>query len=151
LIVDARFPYEFDGGHIRTAVNVPSVVPMRLLFEEFQDCNACVVFHCEFSENRGPAMMGHWRHHDRCVNFGESPLLSFPVLYLLEGGYKRFYRECPDMCVGGYVPMRDQRFVRNGELRRSHSMYLSGGLNERSPPPRSLSCLGALSTEFTGF
>lgn len=65
-VIDCRYPYEFEGGHIRGAENlytheqiinelvnikteVPKVVPegpMRNI----------IVFHCEFSSERGPKL-----------------------------------------------------------------------------------------------
>lgn len=65
-VIDCRYPYEFEGGHIRGAINLythdqimtelvniktetPEVVPegpMRNI----------IVFHCEFSSERGPKL-----------------------------------------------------------------------------------------------
>jgi M-phase inducer tyrosine phosphatase len=121
LIADARFEYEYTGGHIEGSLNVRSVAQMKDLFDEFRECSACVVFHCEFSKNRGPTLMHAFRDHDRRKNY--YPHLDFPDIFLLDGGYKRFYDESRDLCTGGYVPMREQSFVASGELRRSHSLY----------------------------
>jgi M-phase inducer tyrosine phosphatase len=126
LIVDARFDYEWEGGHIKGSYNARSIADLKDLFQEYRDCNACVVFHCEFSKERGPSMMKAFRQHDRCVNNDRYPEVNFPSLFLLEGGYRQFYHECPDLCEGGYVPMREERFVRSGALRRSFSEYMEG-------------------------
>lgn len=65
-VIDCRYPYEFEGGHIRGAHNLythdqimnelmnsktdaPKVIPdgpMRNI----------IVFHCEFSSERGPKL-----------------------------------------------------------------------------------------------
>jgi hypothetical protein len=134
VIVDARFDYEYAGGHISGSVNVRSKADMERLFAQFRGRSACVVFHCEFSANRGPALMRHFREHDRRENIERYPFLDYPTIYLLEGGYSLFFEECPHLCDGGYVPMRDPRFIQNGELKRSHSAY---GLRERRPRQRS--------------
>jgi M-phase inducer tyrosine phosphatase len=130
LIIDARFDYEHAGGHIKESQNIRSVAQMKRLFEQFRDCNVCVVFHCEFSQNRGPNLMHRFRDHDRLENIARYPTLDYPTIYLLQGGYSRFFEECPDLCDGGYVPMREARFVRSGALMRSHSRYASDGLCE---------------------
>jgi hypothetical protein len=133
--VDARFEYEFSGGCIRGSRNVRSVAAMKALFDEFRQSNLPVVFHCEFSKNRGPALMHRFREHDRRENLKHYPALDFPGVFLLEGGYARFYEECRDDCEGGYVSMRDPRFVQSGKLRRSHTLYVSSGLAGTSTRP----------------
>jgi hypothetical protein len=136
LIVDARFEYEHDGGHIKRSQNIRSIAQMKTVYDEFRDCDACVVFHCEFSQNRGPTLMQRFREHDRRKNIDRFPALDYPVVYLLQGGYCRFFADCPDLCDGGYVPMREPRCVKSGELKRSYSMYASGGLMGTAHQPR---------------
>jgi hypothetical protein len=123
LVIDARFEYEHKGGKISNAINVRSAAQMELVYTEFADCNIALVFHCEFSQNRGPTLMRAFREYDRIANFGRYPHLTYPHVFLLSGGYNRFYTELPEMCVGGYVPMRAPDFVESGELLRSHSSY----------------------------
>lgn len=57
-VIDCRYPYEFDGGHIQGALNIYTKEQcMELLRQEtstdFQDRHI-LVFHCEFSSERGP-------------------------------------------------------------------------------------------------
>jgi M-phase inducer tyrosine phosphatase len=136
IIIDARFDYEFAGGHINGAMNVRSIADMKAFFQQFQECQPSLVFHCEFSKSRGPTRMRHFREHDRQVNLEHYPTLTYPTIYLLEGGYSQFYRECPDLCTGGYVTMRDPTFVSSGDLRKSHSSYFADGLGEVKMRPR---------------
>jgi M-phase inducer tyrosine phosphatase len=123
LIVDARFEYEYHGGHIRGSKNIRSFADMKDFYDDFRGCNACVIFHCEFSRHRGPTLMRGFRDHDRRTNLTHYPKLDFPDVRLLEGGYSRFHNECPDLCDGGYVAMQDRAFELSGELKRSHSRY----------------------------
>lgn len=125
LILDARFDYEFKGGHITSAINVKTQDDMQIIFERYRASgkNVLVVFHCEFSRSRGPTLLHAFREYDRRVNFASYPDVCYPNICLLEGGYKQFYTENPDLCVGGYVPMRHPSHVKNGDLRRSHSAY----------------------------
>ena len=51
-----------------------------------------IVFHCEFSMHRGPQMYNLMRQTDRKINENRYPLLFYPEIYLLEGGYKDFYK-----------------------------------------------------------
>lgn len=124
-VVDARFDYEFFGGHISSAINITSRHKLSNFFtaHESEGKDSCIVFHCEFSKNRGPKLMSLFREIDRKMNFAQYPHLSFPNVYLLEGGYKLFYSRFPDLCTGGYCPMRDEHHVLNGDLRRCHSEY----------------------------
>ena len=36
--------------------------------------------------------------------------MFFPEMYILEGGYKDFWTEFPQLCSGGYLPMADKNF-----------------------------------------
>ncbi|XP_064377294.1 M-phase inducer phosphatase 3 isoform X8 [Dromaius novaehollandiae] len=114
-ILDCRYPYEYKGGHIKGAVNfhrqedifefflkkplLPSVPQKRLI----------LVFHCEFSSERGPKMCRYLREEDRAMN--EYPALHYPELYVLKGGYKEFFPEYKDLCEPqSYCPMHHQDF-----------------------------------------
>ncbi|KAL7977820.1 hypothetical protein Chor_010772 [Crotalus horridus] len=98
LIIDCRFPYEYEGGHIKGAVNLP-------LEEDVEDFllktpiasssggrRVVVVFHCEFSSERAPRMCRFVRERDRLGN--QYPSLHYPELYILKGGYKDFFLKC---------------------------------------------------------
>lgn len=122
LIIDCRFPYEYNGGHIISAQNVNTRRHLFNLFDKYKDTNTWVIFHCEFSQDRGPRFMNLFREYDRKVN--EYPKLSFPYIFVLDGGYCRFIKEHKDLCHGGYIAMRDKNFVTNGELKRSNSLYV---------------------------
>ncbi|XP_045565325.1 M-phase inducer phosphatase 1 isoform X1 [Salmo salar] len=65
-----------------------------------------IVFHCEFSSERGPRLCHYLRELDRVLHASLYPLLFYPELYLLEGGYRHFYSCYPELCEPrGYVPM----------------------------------------------
>ena len=81
------------------------------------------VFHCEFSVNRGPYMAQIFRGFDRELNKEKYPELFYPNIYILDGGYKKFFAEYSDFCDGGYVPMRDEEHKLNGDLVKSTSQY----------------------------
>lgn len=59
------------------------VVPSR------PDRRVILVFHCEFSSERGPRMCRFVRQRDRDVN--DYPRLHYPELYVLKDGYKDFF------------------------------------------------------------
>ena len=52
-----------------------------------------VVFHCEFSQKRGPRAFRALRNTDRQKNLKTWPRLDFPEIYILEGGYSAFFSE----------------------------------------------------------
>jgi hypothetical protein len=125
LIIDASFQDECEGGDITGSRNVRSIAHLKELFREYRECNVCVVFHSEFSQNRGPTMMRALREYDRSSNVKDYPKLCYPFIFLLPGGYQQFYEDCPDRCAGESMSMRDQRFVEKGTLKKSHSAYFS--------------------------
>lgn len=57
-VLDCRYPYEFEGGHIKGAVNVYTKdICQSLLQAPASDGKQHVlIFHCEFSSERGPNM-----------------------------------------------------------------------------------------------
>ena len=131
VVIDARFWYEFRGGRISGARNITTRAELAGFFNNYRGENVCIVFHCEFSRNRGPALMQMFRDYDRRQNARNYPELCFPHIRLLEGGYKNFFARFPHLCTGGYVPMRDRKYVDNGELRRCHSAYAMEMLQEQ--------------------
>ena len=112
LILDARFAYEYDGGHIRGAENVYTPLQQETIKEKLLNYDLgdrlCIVIHCEFSSHRGPRLFQLLRSFDRERN--KYPALSFPEMYLLHGGYKDFFAKFPDLCSLGYVPMHDSDY-----------------------------------------
>jgi len=54
-----------------------------------------IIFHCEFSQSRGPKMYNLLRSFDREINFKNYPKLTFPDIHLLEGGYSLFSEAFP--------------------------------------------------------
>ncbi|XP_063148126.1 M-phase inducer phosphatase 3 isoform X5 [Candoia aspera] len=68
-----------------------------------------LVFHCEYSSERGPKMCRYLREEDRAMN--EYPALHYPELYVLQGGYKEFFLENKELCEPqSYCPMDHQDF-----------------------------------------
>ncbi|XP_041879549.1 M-phase inducer phosphatase 2-like isoform X1 [Corvus kubaryi] len=68
-----------------------------------------VIFHCEFSVERGPKMCKFLRERDRCCH--EYPQLHYPELYVLKGGYREFFFQFPSHCEPrDYRPMRHAAF-----------------------------------------
>lgn len=79
------------------AMDTPQVIPV-------------LVLHCEFSSQRGPKMFGHVRSIDRQQN--DYPILSFPQLFILKGGYESFFDDNGELCepAFGYRPMLDREY-----------------------------------------
>ncbi|XP_074388615.1 M-phase inducer phosphatase 2 isoform X3 [Zonotrichia albicollis] len=121
VVVDCRYPYEYEGGHVKGAVNLP----LQRDVEEFllerpivpQDASKRVIliFHCEFSIERGPKMCKFLRDRDRSCH--KYPRLHYPELYVLKGGYREFFWQFPGHCEPrDYRPMEHPAF--REELRR---------------------------------
>ncbi|XP_038105262.1 M-phase inducer phosphatase [Culex quinquefasciatus] len=121
-IIDCRYPYEFEGGHIRGALNLytqeqileelirSKTEPPTVETNDLTKRNI-IVFHCEFSSERGPKLSRFLRNHDRILNSDSYPALHYPEIYLLHGGYKDFFAAHPDLCDPiAYRPMLDPNF-----------------------------------------
>ncbi|NWW19323.1 MPIP2 phosphatase, partial [Falcunculus frontatus] len=121
IVVDCRYPYEYEGGHVKGAVNLP----LRRDVEEFllekpivpldATKRVIIIFHCEFSSERGPKMCKFLRERDRSCH--EYPQLHYPELYVLKGGYREFFFQFPSHCEPrDYRPMEHAAFKE--ELRK---------------------------------
>ncbi|KAG8819614.1 cell division cycle- protein [Serendipita sp. 401] len=121
-IIDCRFKFEYEGGHIGGAINLNKEEDIeRVLFEMAAKegrlpipsqsgmpgvRHPILVFHCEFSAKRGPTFAKHFRAKDRAKNAHVYPKLHYPELYILEGGYCSYYSAYPETCEPrGYVQM----------------------------------------------
>lgn len=127
IIIDCRFDYEFNGGHIPNALNFQSTIAMTdYLFQKITPATL-IVFHCEFSIQRAPRMYfiilyyhkldtsknraSFLRNQDRNMNAANYPQLHFPNLYVLNGGYKAFFELYSQNCIPcNFVPMNDPNF-----------------------------------------
>lgn len=113
-IIDCRYPYEFEGGHIKGAENIYRKEDLMAEFLDSTKRHApssstkrnILIFHCEFSSERGPKMSRFLRNKDRDANKECYPSLHYPEIYLLHDGYKVFYEQHKELCTPEeYLPM----------------------------------------------
>ncbi|XP_037980440.1 M-phase inducer phosphatase 2-like [Motacilla alba alba] len=121
VVVDCRYPYEYEGGHVKGAANLPlqrdveEFLLERPVVPQEAGKRVIVIFHCEFSVERGPRMCKFLRERDRSCH--EYPRLHYPELYVLKGGYREFFFQFPGHCEPrGYRPMEHPAFKE--ELRK---------------------------------
>jgi len=154
-IIDCRYKFEFDGGHIRGAENwqhgeddefldgflpsskkaLPKAPPSydaATYDSDAEEKRDILVFHCEFSSKRGPDYCAKLRTKDRNVNKDVYPGLHYPEVYLLLKGYKEFWTHHPDLCEGGYTEMDNPRFSNHLRTCRAKSKSWSGGTVSRT-------------------
>lgn len=107
LIVDCRFEYEYEGGHVDGAVNYNDKELMASqLFRDPPEGRTLLIFHCEYSAHRAPLMARHVRSEDRAYNAECYPRLTYPEVYILDGGYSGFFSEHRERCFPqAYVEM----------------------------------------------
>ncbi|KAF9942772.1 cell division cycle- protein [Mortierella alpina] len=120
-IIDCRFPYEFEGGHIKSAVNVNTTDELEelLLQPAITDKRVLLIFHCEFSSERGPRMARHLRNQDRAANASHYPAVFYPEVYVMKGGYSTFFQENKSYCwPEAYVEMQDENHSQEFETHR---------------------------------
>ncbi|XP_015199366.2 M-phase inducer phosphatase 2 [Lepisosteus oculatus] len=136
LVIDCRYPYEFEGGHIKGALNLhlEEEVEKHLLktpiMPSSPDKRVLLIFHCEFSSERGPRMCRFVRERDRMMN--EYPNLHYPELYVLKGGYKEFFPRYEAHCEPqGYRPMHHEDFREHLRKCRLRSRTWAGERSKR--------------------
>ncbi|KAM9387174.1 M-phase inducer phosphatase 1 [Phaethornis superciliosus] len=135
VIIDCRYPYEYEGGHIKGAVNLhmEEEVEDYLLkkpIKPSENKRVIIVFHCEFSSERGPRMCRFVRERDRLGN--EYPNLHYPELYVLKGGYRDFFLRCRSFCEPqSYRPMHHEDFKEDLKKFRTKSRTWAGEKSKR--------------------
>ncbi|KAL5596961.1 uncharacterized protein BROUX77_006909 [Berkeleyomyces rouxiae] len=117
MVIDCRFEYEYEGGHIDGAVNYNNKELLtKQLFDTPIAGRSLLIFHCEYSAHRAPMMARHVRARDRDVNRESYPRLTYPEVYILEGGYSKFFENHPSRCYPqNYVEMLDKAHERTCE------------------------------------
>jgi len=129
VVIDCRFEYEYEGGHINGAINVNSKPQLEDAL--FSNCSTMpnsrvlLVFHCEHSAYRSPMLASHLRHCDRDANASRYPSLFYPDVAVLDGGYSEFYFAAASRCVPqNYVGMNHKEHEQTCE--REMSRFRSG-------------------------
>lgn len=103
-VIDCRFEYEYQGGHIEGAIHINTPDQMDSFYRGNE--TTILIFHCEYSSIRAPRMARYLRNLDRKLN--DYPDLKFPEIYIMEGGYKLFYEKYSGLCTPmHYVSMDD--------------------------------------------
>lgn len=143
-IIDCRFKYEYDGGHIIDALNLRTQndINKSLIQNPLEKC--LLIFYCEFSARRSPSLASQLRCHDRTVNYEEYPKLCYPDIVILEGGYEKFFRKYPQLCSPmDYVPMDSKNCDKEIDIFRLNSKYCKSNtsikklnLTYLDPPPK---------------
>ena len=123
-IIDCRYPYEYEGGHIDGALNLTTQEQLQTFLNKGMSRSTShktiLIFHCEFSSERGPKRARLLRSLDRTMNADYYPRLTFPEIYILDGGYKEFFNQYPDLCCPqDYIPMLHAQF--RNELKKYRS------------------------------
>lgn len=125
-VIDCRFDYEYQGGHIKGAININTTAEIEeYLLGEHADkpvptCSGdnqkkiILIFHCEFSAKRAPTFAKHLRAKDRAMNNHMYPRIHYPEVYVLKGGYNQYFNESAFYSEPrGYVRMDDPQYARD--------------------------------------
>ncbi|KAK4928673.1 cell division cycle 25 [Elasticomyces elasticus] len=108
VVIDCRFKYEFDGGHIKGAVNYSEKAALKDLFHS-PKTHTVLVLYCEYSSFRAPTMFKHVRQMDREMNSNTYPNLTYPDMFILNGGYGKVFTDHKSLCTPqNYVKMSDE-------------------------------------------
>ncbi|CAK8689395.1 unnamed protein product [Clavelina lepadiformis] len=137
-IIDCRYPYEYEGGHVVSADNFWEEKELfKMYFNNPKPMWASqsngnykppvLVFYCEFSSERGPRMARALRNRDRELN--RYPHLHYPELYILKDGYKNFYhtKDTKAYCEPpSYRPMAHEDYAKELRMCRAKSKTWAG-------------------------
>nr|XP_022336117.1 M-phase inducer phosphatase 2-like [Crassostrea virginica] len=133
-IIDCRYPYEYEGGHIKGAVNfykemdVETIMSSQGSHEAQAGKRHILIFYCEFSSERGPKMYRNIRKADRSLNQDQYPKLNFPEMYLIHNGYKSFFESQKIFCEPeDYKPMLHKAHAQDLRHFRAKSKSFTSG------------------------
>lgn len=102
-LIDCRFYYEYTGGHIDGAINFSDKVLLTdSLVDPLVGERVLLVLYCEYSLWRAPQMACHVRSSDRKRNYEAYPRLTYPDVYVLDGGYSNFFPGNEHRCSQPY-------------------------------------------------
>jgi rhodanese-related sulfurtransferase len=138
IVIDCRYWFEYQAGHIPGAFNINT----RQRIEKLYQCNkdfgqeVALIFHCEFSQHRAPKLSSHFREVDRAHN--EYPKLTFPNVYVMDGGYKNFWSHFDSVCTPhNYLSMWDERYnAHNIACKRAFDASWQASDSENETVPR---------------
>uniref|UniRef100_A0A0N5ACG6 protein-tyrosine-phosphatase n=1 Tax=Syphacia muris TaxID=451379 RepID=A0A0N5ACG6_9BILA len=119
ILVDCRYPFEYDGGRIKGAINLYDPNEIASIFfmdsEHVQNRQRIPIFYCEFSQKRSPAMAHKVRAFDCARNQERYPVVDYEEMYVLDGGYNAFYGFAKNLNLcepNAYVKMDDSQYKR---------------------------------------
>ncbi|KAF0310529.1 M-phase inducer phosphatase [Amphibalanus amphitrite] len=126
-----------DGIHERLLANRRALPPPSEADQVADKKRHIVVFHCEFSSERGPSMYRFLREQDRKLNKATYPALLYPEIYLLEGGYKKFFERHLEQCEPRtYKPMNKEGHESDLKHFRAKSKSWAGDCRARGVSKR---------------
>ncbi|EFP00307.1 CRE-CDC-25.2 protein [Caenorhabditis remanei] len=138
LLVDCRYPFEYEKGHIKHAVNYYNPENVQSLFygEGNDQLHSKIpIFYCEFSQKRGPSMANALRRIDRQINESKYPLCHYKEMYVLDKGYREFFQSVGKLVEKRqeffspeyeYVEMSDNRYACELKKYSFHKRYAPG-------------------------
>jgi rhodanese-related sulfurtransferase len=109
VVLDCRFQHEYVGGHVCGALNLTTLEELKELYDYYLGRQVCFVFHCEFSQERGPMWAQTFREFDRIRNLKEERghKLHYPCIYIVHGGYQAIFGAVGQVTTGSYKQMHD--------------------------------------------
>ena len=122
VLADTRFEYEYSGGFIKNATNIVKKEHIIALYNKWETKNVLIVFYCDVFKTRSMHVASIFHNYDSKVNY---PNTFFPHIMILNDGYENFYSSHPDLCEKGCIRMRDDFYIRNGELKHQNSNFVS--------------------------
>ena len=150
-VIDCRYPYEFEGGHIPGAMNLHTQEKLSTFVNNYHQAvekkNTILIFHCEFSSERGPKRARFLRNFDRQVNAENYPQMNFPEIYIMAGGYKDFFTQYAEECTPqAYTPMLHEDH--KSDLRKFRSKSKSWSAGDKASPRMKRSMFRGLKLEY---
>ncbi|KAK6023551.1 rhodanese-like protein, partial [Ostertagia ostertagi] len=148
VLVDCRYPYEFNGGHIKGAINVFDTTKCEEVFYPVQ----LVASRRDSQSDTDLLLAQTLRSVDRQRNVDVYPKVDFPEIYVVDKGYRNFFETFADSTPDkhlfepcNYVEMVDGRFAHHLRQYNFHKKSWGNSTCSKNAPPQSRMGLRQLS------
>jgi hypothetical protein len=91
VVWDCRFACEYTTSHVYGARNLIRFAQLSQMYEHLRGRRCCIIFYSDTSRDRAPTWMHVLRTFDRMTPGQGFNNVAFPEIYLLDGGFRRFY------------------------------------------------------------
>ncbi|OHT05898.1 hypothetical protein TRFO_26167 [Tritrichomonas foetus] len=126
VVIDARYPYEYQCGHIVGSYNVQNMKQLEKL-TKMRWQNALFIIYCDKSTTRSKIIASCIsrviQESNHIGKSGYNQTKSDRNILILEDDFKTFANEYPCLMTGVYVNKVDKKYTKNGLYKKYSDLF----------------------------